>query len=114
MDGEARSSRFPSEAEAALYGHSCANPTVRGTWWTEGPVPCLMARTTRDLSQLDRLAWDFDSLSTRSYTSSHVEARAWRRAGHRTLRYRCNAPPDCTRDRFVCLADEPDSAEDSD
>ena len=114
VDGEARSSRFPSAVEAALYGHSCTAPTVHGSWWMEGPVPCLTARTTRALSQIDRLAWDFDSLSTRSYTSSHAEARAWRRAGHRTRRCTCNAPRDCPRDRFVCLADEPDSAEDSD
>ncbi len=31
VDGAARSSRFPSAVEAALYGHSCSAPTMVGS-----------------------------------------------------------------------------------
>ena len=114
VDGAARSSRFPSAAEAALYSHSCMAATVVGTWWMDGPVPCLVAHTSRRLTQLDRLVWDLDAHSLGGYTSSHAEARAWRRAGHRSVRCSCNRPRDCPRDRFICLADDPVSVEDSD
>ena len=111
VDGAARSSRFPSAAEAALYSHSCTAATVVGTWWMDGPVPCLVAHTSRRLTQLDRLVWDLDAHSLGGYTSSHAEARAWRRAGHRSVRCSCNRPRDCPRDRFICLADDPVSVE---
>ena len=45
VDGAAQSSRFPSAAKATLYAQSCSAATVVGAWWTEGPVPCLLART---------------------------------------------------------------------
>jgi hypothetical protein len=114
VDGTARASRYPSAAEAALYGHACTDPTVLGTWWMDGPVPCLVARTTRRLQQGDWLVWDRDAHASGGYTSSHAEARAWRRAGHRTARCACNAPRDCLRDRFLCLADSPAASDDSD
>jgi hypothetical protein len=82
--------------------------TVVGAWWTEGPVPCLLARTARD--QADLLVWNLDACSPGGYTSSHAEARAWRGAGHRTVRCCCNALRDCPRDRFICLADDPGEA----
>ena len=55
-----------------------------------------------------------DAHSPGGYTSSQAEARAWRRAGHRSVRCSCNRPRDCPRDRFICLADDPVSEEDSD
>jgi hypothetical protein len=113
VDGAARSSRFPSAVEAALYGHSCANATLTGSWWFDGPVPCLLAHTARDLSAGDHLTWDLDACSSVGYTSSHAEARAWRKAGHRTARCCCNAPRDCPRDRFICIAADPSSGDDS-
>jgi hypothetical protein len=82
VDGAARSSRFPSAVEAVLYGHSYSAPTVVGFWWHEGPVPCLLAHTARDLCQGDALLWDLDACSAVGYTSSHAEARSWRRAGN--------------------------------
>jgi hypothetical protein len=112
VDGAARSSRFPSAVEAALYEHSCATATVTGSWWFEGPVPCLIAHTSRDLRPGDRLTWDLDACSSVGYTSSHAEARAWRRAGNRTVHCSCNAPRDCPRDRFICLAADPSSCDD--
>ena len=114
VDGAARSSRFPSPVEAALYEHSCTTATVTGSWWFEGPVPCLVAHTARDLRSADRLTWDMDACSPGGYTSSHAEARAWRRTGGRTVRCSCNAPRDCPRDRFICIAADPSSGEDSD
>ena len=113
VDGAARSSRFPSAVEAALYGHSCSASTVVGSWWLEGPVPCLLARTARVLHQGDALLWDLDACSAVGFTSSHAEARAWRRAGNRTVRCCCNAPRDCPRDRFICIAADPSSSDDS-
>jgi hypothetical protein len=113
VDGAARSSRFPSAVEAALYEHSCSAATVSGSWWHEGPVPCLLAYTARDLRSGDRLSWDLDACSPGGYTSSHAEARAWRKAGGRTVRCSCNAPRDCPRDRFICIAADPSSGEDS-
>jgi hypothetical protein len=113
VDGAARSSRFPSAVEAALYEHSCSAATVSGSWWHEGPVPCLLAYTARDLRSGDRLSWDLDARSPGGYTSSHAEARAWRKAGGRTVRCSGNAPRDCPRDRFICIAADPSSGEDS-
>jgi hypothetical protein len=113
VDGAARSSRFPSAAEAALYGHSCTTATVVGSWWFDGPVPCLVAHASRTLLPGDCMTWDLDTCSSAGYTSSHAEARAWRRAGNRTVRCSCNAPRDCPRDRFICLAAEPSSSDDS-
>ena len=110
VDGAARSSRFPSPVEAALYSHTCSEATVVGTWWTSGSVPCLLAHTARRLTPLDHLTWNFDSHSSGGYTSSHAEARAWRRAGHSTSRCSCNAPRDCPRDRFIRIADSADSS----
>jgi hypothetical protein len=110
VDGAARSSRFPSAVEE----HSCAAATVSGSWWHEGPVPCLLAHTARNLRSGDRLSWDLDVCSPGGYTSSHAEARAWRKAGGRTVRCSCNAPRDCPRDRFICIAADPSSGEDSD
>ncbi len=75
VDGAARSSRFPSAVEAALYGHSCSAPTVVGSWWHEGPVPCLLAHTVHDLHQVVRLTWDLDACSADGCTSSHAEQR---------------------------------------
>lgn len=114
VDGAARSSRFPSAVEAALYGHSCSAPTVAGSWWHDGLVPCLLAHTVRELHQGDCLVWNLDACSLDGYTSSHAEARAWRRSGNRTVRCSCNAPRDCPRDRFICLAVDPYSSDDSD
>ena len=114
VDGAARSSRFPSAVEAAIYDHSCAAATLTGSWWFDGPVPCLLAHAARDLTAGDHLAWDLDAFSSVGYTSSHAEARAWRRAGNRTARCSCNAPRDCPRDRFICIAADPSSSDDSD
>ena len=113
VDGAAWSSRFPSTMVAALYSHSCAAATVTGSWWFDGRVPCLLAHTSRDLLPGDRLTWDLDACSSVGYTSSHAEALAWRRAGNRTVRCSCNAPRDCPRDRFICIAAEPSSSDDS-
>jgi hypothetical protein len=57
VDGAARSSRFPSAVVAALYSHPCSEATVTGSCWHDGPVPCLLAHTVRDLRPTDRLAW---------------------------------------------------------
>ena len=113
VDGAARSSRFPSAVVAAIYGHSCAAATVTGSWWFDGPVPCLLAHTARDLSSGDPLTWNLDACSSVGYTSSHAEARAWRRAGNRTVRCSCNAQRDCPRDRFICIAADPSSSDDT-
>ena len=74
VDGAARSSRFPSAAEAALYSHSCTAATVVGTWWMDGPVPCLVAHTSRRLTQLDRLVWDLDAHSPALAWGLHVQS----------------------------------------
>lgn len=114
VDGAAQSARFPSGVAAALYEHTCTDASVTGDWWLGGPVPCLVARTTRPLSQFDRLRWNRDEISAVGYTSSQAEARVWRRAGHRTRRCTCNAPRDCPLDRFICLAAETAPSDDSD
>ncbi len=113
MDGAARSSRFPSTVVAALYGQSCAAATVTGSWWYEGPVPCLLVHTVRNLHLADCLTWDLDACSSGGYTSSHAEARAWRRTGNCTVRCSCNAPRDCPRDSFICIAEDQSSSDDS-
>ena len=112
VDGAARGARYPSSAEAVLYSHECEDPTVVGEWWMGGPVPCLVARSARLLPSYEILSWNFDVQG--SYTMSQAEARAWRRGGHRSARCTCNMPRDCPLDRFVRIADSPDSSEGSD
>ena len=39
LDGAARASRFPSPQEAAIYQHSCEDPTLLCEWWVGRPDP---------------------------------------------------------------------------
>ena len=85
-----------------------------GDWWLGGPVPCLLARAATDLTELVALTWNFDLHWASRFTLSHVEAREWRRSGHRTARCGCNAPGDCPFYRFLRVADASGSSDDSD
>ena len=106
VDGADRRPDFPALWKRPCTRTPAASATVVGTLRMTGSTPCLLARTTaRRLTQLDRLACNLDSHSSGGYTSSHAEARAWRRAGHCTTRCSCNAPRDCPRDRFIRVAD---------
>ena len=106
VDGSARASRFPSSTEAALFNHTCDQPTVTGEWWLAGQIPCLIGFTSRPLSQIDCLDWNFDAHNLAlPYVMTHAEARAWRRAGHIARRCPCNRPFDCPRDGFLRLPD---------
>jgi hypothetical protein len=108
IDGAARAARFPDPTNAALFQHSCLDPTVRGEWWLSGVMPCLLARTTQPLSHADHLTWCFDDHTDpplTGYTMSHTQARAWRSLGGLTHRCTCNTPRDCERDRFLRSGD---------
>ena len=101
VDGAARASRFPSPREAAIYRHSCADPTLFSEWWMVGPLPCLIARTARELRGFDQLVWDFNVQAAGGYTMDLAAARAWRRAGGRFAPCPCNQPNDCPSDQLV-------------
>ena len=116
VDGAARASRRPSAADAALYRHVCddGKASLVGDWWLGDPVPCLLARAATDLSELVALTWNFDLHWASRYTLSHVQAREWRRSGHRTVRCGCNEPGDCPFYHFLRVADASSSSDDSD
>ena len=118
VDGTSWASRRPSAAEAALYRHLCddTETSLVGDWWLGGPVPCLVARAASDLHELVALSWNVNLHGASRFTLSHVEARAWRRLGHRTARCSCNVPGNCPRAfyRFLRVADASGSSEDSD
>jgi hypothetical protein len=116
VDASSRVARSPSAAEAALYRHVCDDDeaSLVGDWWLGGPVPCLTARAATVLPELTALTWNFDLHGAARYTLSYVEARQWRRLGHRTARCRCNTPGDCPFYRFLRLPDISGSSDDSD
>jgi hypothetical protein len=116
VDGAARAARRPSAGEAVLYRHTCDDEVASlvGHWWLGGPVPCLLARAADDLSEFATLSWNFDHHGAVRYTLSQTEARLWRRAGHRTQRCYCNMRRDCLSDRFLRVAGDPSSSNDSD
>ena len=101
VDGAARASRFPSPREAAIYRHSCEDPTLLGEWWMGGPIPCLIARTARELRGFDQLEWDFNVQAEGGYTMNLAAARAWRRAGGCFAPCPCFLPHDCPSEQFV-------------
>ena len=116
IDGASRTARRPSSAEAALYRQLCDDDdaSLVGDWWLRGPVPCLLARAATDLTELVALTWNFDLHWASRYTLSHVQAREWRRSGHRTVRCGCNEPGDCHFYHFLRVADASSSSDDSD
>ncbi len=101
VDGAARASRFPSPREAAIYRHSCEDPTLLSEWWMVGPIPCLIARTARELRSFDQFVWDFNVQAAGGYTMDLAAARAWRRAGGRSAPCPCNRPYDCSSEQLV-------------
>ena len=114
VDGSARAARFSSSADAVLYTHECEDPTLVGDWWMGDPVLCLVARSARPLSDSELLTWNFDAQGEPPFTTSHAEARAWRQSGYHTARCSCNMPRDWPFDRFIRVADSPDTSEGSD
>ena len=114
VDGAARASRFPSAAGAEIYAHACADATVVVEWWTDGLLPCLVARAARTRDPGTVLTMDFNWHAAGSYTLSFAEALARRRAGLRCSRCRCDSPGPCPRARYVPDPDAPDSGDDSD
>jgi hypothetical protein len=114
VNGAARATRFPSAAGAELYAHACAGATVVAEWWTDGLLPCLVARAARTLGPGTVLTMDFNAQADGNYTLTYSEALARRRAGLRCSRCRCDEPGPCPRACYVPDPDASDSGEDSD
>ena len=114
VNGAARATRFPSAAGAELYAHACAGATVMAEWWTDGLLPCLVARAARTLGPGTVLTMDFNAQADGNYTLTYSAALARRRAGLRCSRCRCDEPGPCPRACYVPDPDASDSGEDSD
>ena len=115
VNASAQLGRFPSPTMAGAYTHSCDDANVKGEWWLDGPIPCLLARTTYPIPEGHRLLWDFNDHSiSGDYALPLAMALSWRRFSGGAFRHcSCGMPAPCPLDRYLRGAEEPPSPRDS-
>ncbi len=114
VDGEVRASRHCSSVDAVLYMHTCDNPTVVGEWWLGGLLPCLLARTARDLRFPDELCWNFNDHGDLGFAVDLAEVRRRGMPDARAARCACAHPDPCPHGRFIIVPAGQDLSDEGD
>ena len=90
----------------AMYAHSCREPTVHPSWFTELDLPCAVAYAPAGLSARSPLRWNYDGGGSGSgYTLSRREMLDFLASGGRAVPCACRQSQPCPRGRWLRVFD---------